>query len=75
MALFQATVLRTEHLQNGQVIEKGMTLQFSYFGIPWDGNGPGMKAINDAFYRIYGIDLQANFALNPGYIEVKEVKL
>jgi len=74
MALFKATITRTQGLQGGQIIEKGMSVQFSYFGIPWDGNGPGTQAINDAFLRVYGIDLKANFALSPGYVSVEKVR-
>lgn len=51
-----------------------MTLQFTHFGIPWDGNGQGTEAINNAFLRVYGIDLKANFALNPGFVNVEEVR-
>ena len=74
MALYKATIKRTERLPDGSMLEKGMSLQFSHFGMVWDGNGPGMQALNDAFLRIYGIDLRANFALNLGFVEVKEVK-
>lgn len=74
MALYIATITKTERLPDGSIIEKGMTLQFTHFGIPWDGNGPGTEAINNAFLRVYGIDLKANFALNPGFVSVEEVR-
>lgn len=51
-----------------------MTLQYSHINFPWDGNGPGTEAINNAFLRVYGIDLKANFALNPGFVSVEEVR-
>ena len=74
MALFKATITRTQGLQGSQIIEKGMSVQFSYFGIPWDGNGPGTEAINNAFLRVYGINLKTNHALNPGFVSVEEVR-
>jgi len=74
MALFKATITRTQGLQGSQIIEKGMSVQFSYFGIPWDGNGPGTQAINDAFLRVYGIDLKAHQVLNPGFVSIEEVR-
>jgi len=74
MALYKATITKTERLPDGSIIEKGMTLQFSHFGIPWDGNGPGTMAINNAFLRVYGIDLKANFALSPGFVSVEKIE-
>ena len=74
MALYKATITKTDRLPNGSIIEKGMTLQFTHFCIPWDGNGPGTEAINNAFLRVYGIDLKANFDLNPGFVSVEEVR-
>jgi len=74
MALYKATITRTERLPNGSIIEKGMTLQYSHINFPWDGNGPGTEAINNAFLRVYGIDLKVNFALNPGFVSVEEVR-
>lgn len=74
MGLFKATIIRTQNLGNNIVIEKGMSVQFSLMGIPWDGNGPGMKAINDAFLRVYGIDLKTGNVLSPGFVLVEEVK-
>lgn len=74
MALYKATITKTERLPDGSIIEKGMTLKFTHFGIPWDGNGPGAEAINNAFHRVYGINLKTNYALNPGFVSVEEVK-
>jgi len=34
MALYKAIITKTEHLPEGSIIEKGMTLQFSLIGIP-----------------------------------------
>ena len=74
MALFKATITRTERLPDGNILEKGMTLQYSYIGVfPWDGNGPGTEAINNAFLRVFGIDLKANFALHPGMVNVEKI--
>lgn len=73
MPLYKATVKITQPLPDGSLLEKGMSVQFSYIGVVWDGNGPGTQAINDAFLRVYGIDLKTNFALHPGYIEVERV--
>ena len=74
MALYRATITKTERLPDGSIIEKGVTLQYSHINFPWDGNGPGTEAINNAFLRVYGIDLKANFALNPGFVSVEEVR-
>lgn len=74
MALYKATITRTELLPDGSVIEKGMTLQYSHISFPWDGNGPGTEAINSAFLRVFGIDLKTNHALHPGLVKVEEVK-
>lgn len=74
MALYKATITKTERLPDGSIIEKGMTLQYSHINFPWDGNGPGTEAINNAFLRVYGIDLKGNFALNPGFVSVEEVR-
>lgn len=73
MALYKARIIRTQNLGNNQLIEKDMEVQFSYFGHPWDG-GAGPKAINDAFLRVYGIDLKANNVLGPGFVEVEKIK-
>lgn len=74
MALYKATITKTERLPDGSIIEKGMTLQYSHINFPWDGNGLGTEAINNAFLRVYGIDLKANFVLNPGFVSVEEIK-
>lgn len=74
MALYKATITKTERLPDGSIIEKGMTLQFTHFGIPWDGNGPETEAINNAFLRVYGINLKTNYVLNPGFVNVEEVR-
>ncbi len=74
MALYKATITKTERLPDGSIIEKGMTLQYSHINFPWDGNGPGTEAINNAFLRVYGIDLKANFVLSPGFVSVEEVR-
>lgn len=73
MALYKATITKTQGLERNLIIEKGMSVQFSLVGIPWDGNGPGTQAINDAFLRIYGIDLKTNQVLNPGFVLVEKI--
>lgn len=72
MPLYKAIATKTQGLSNHQLLQKGMEVTFSHIGYPWsDTNG---KPINDAFLRMYGIDLRANGVLSPGFIEVKEVK-
>lgn len=73
MALYKATITKTQNLGNGVLIEKGMSVQFPLIGITWDG-GSGTKAINDAFLRAYGIDLKAGNVLSPGFVSIEEVK-
>ncbi|WP_430613393.1 DUF6140 family protein [Flavobacterium sp. JP2137] len=72
MGLYKVTVIRKVALVNQQVIENGMEVSFSSFIPPWsDNNG---KPINDAFMRVYGIDLKAHNVLSPGFLEVTEIK-
>lgn len=74
MALYKATITRTERLPDGSIIEKGMTVQYSHINFPWDGNGPGTEAINNAFLRVYGINLKTNHVLSPGFVNVEKVR-
>ena len=73
MALYKATITKTQNLGNGVLIEKGMSVHFPLIGIPWNG-GTGTKAINDAFLRVYGIDLKARHVLSPGFVSIEDVK-
>ena len=34
MALYRATITKTERLPDGSIIEKGMTLQYSHINFP-----------------------------------------
>ncbi|WCM42111.1 DUF6140 family protein [Flavobacterium sp. CBA20B-1] len=74
MALYKATITKTERLPDGSIIEKGMTVQYSHINFPWDGNGLGTEAINNAFLRVYGINLKTNHALSPGFVNVEKVE-
>lgn len=71
MALYQATVKLSQSLSHGQVLEKGMRVTFSSFAPPWSVQG-GMP-INEAYLRVFGIDLKANQVLGPGFIEVIQI--
>lgn len=70
MALYQATISKT-HNTGPFLIEKGMQVQFVSFAPPWSVEGG--KPINDAFLRVFGIDLKAGFVLSPGFVDVKEL--
>lgn len=70
MALYQATITTT-HNTGSFLIEKGMRVTFASFTPPWSVEGG--KLINDAFLRVYGIDLKAGFVLSPGFVEVVEI--
>jgi len=74
MALYKATITKTERLADGSIIEKGMTVQYSHINFPWDGNGPGTEAISNAFLRVYGINLKTNHVLSPGFVNVEKVR-
>lgn len=71
MALYRATVLRT-HKEGDVYIEKGMEVSFASFTPPWMVNQG--QPIQEAFMRVYGVDLKKGFVCSPGFIEVVEVK-
>lgn len=72
MPLFQITVKRTTYT-NGVRLEPGMSVQISSpsFSNPVITNG-GIP-VQDAFMRIYGIDLKKAGALNMMYLEVEQI--
>ena len=71
MAFYRATITQKRGLHGGQFIEKGMSVTFPCIGNPWSHNQG--NDINQAFIRIYGIDLKAHGMLNRTIVEVKEV--
>ncbi|SFI85270.1 DUF6140 family protein [Myroides guanonis] len=70
MARYQATISKT-HNTGTFLIEKGMQVDFVSFTPPWSVEGG--KPINDAFLRVYGIDLKAGYVLSPGFVDVMEL--
>lgn len=71
MARYRATVVRT-HKEGEMYIEKGMSVEFASFTPPWMVEQG--KPIQEAFLRVYGVDLKKGFACSPGFIEVIEIK-
>lgn len=72
MPLYKATITQKRRLHGGVFIEPGMTLNFPCVGNPWSHNKA--NEINNAFIRVYGIDLKAGNVLSPGFVLVEEVK-
>ena len=66
-----ACLCKNQGLANKQPIQKGMEVTFSHIGYSWSDTN--YTPINDAFLRIYGIDLRSNGVLSPGFIEIKEI--
>lgn len=72
MALYKATITQKRGLQGGVFIEPGMTVTFPCVGNPWTINQG--NDINQAFIRIYGIDLKKLGVLNRLIVNVEEVR-
>jgi len=71
MALFKVTVKRSG-VTNGLRLEKGMSVDIpSRYTNPLTTNGG--HEVQDAFKRIYGIDLKKANCLSPAYLEVEKI--
>lgn len=70
MARYSATVVRT-HKEGDMYIEKGMQVEFVSFTPPWSVDLG--QPVQDAFLRVYGVDLKKGNSCNPGFISVKEI--
>ena len=72
MPIFRITVKQMKNV-NGIRIEKGMSVDVvsSSFSNPISTNGG--QCVNDAFLRIYGIDLKKVGALNQSYLESEQI--
>lgn len=67
MSLFIITV-KMSKLFHGMLLEKGMTATVrTPYANPFQNGG---QAINDAFTRLYGIDLRSMGALNRAFLKV-----
>lgn len=72
MALFRATITQKRGLHGGQFIEPGMIVTFPCIGNPWAINQG--NDINNAFIRVFGIDLKKHGMLNRTIVNVEEVR-
>lgn len=71
MALFKATIRRSGTI-NGVRIEQGMSVNFpSMSSSPLLTNGG--KEVNEAFLRVYGIDMKQKGLLNSSNVEVVKI--
>lgn len=72
MPKFNVT-MKQSGFKNGIAFEKGMTVEIiTQFPTNPVIHNQG-KAVNDAFLRIYGIDLKATGLLNLSYLEVTQL--
>ena len=73
MALYKITLKNSGH-SNGIPFEKGMTVQVvtPVTTNPVLSNGGGI--VQDAFMRIYGLDIKKAGLMSTGYLDVKLVK-
>ena len=72
MPLFRVTV-KSMKVGNGLRIEKGMSVEVisNSFSNPVVTNGG--QLVNDAFMRIYGVDMKKLGALNMAYLDVQRI--
>ena len=71
MALFKITV-KNSGTVNGIRLEKGMSVEVaSTYSNPVSTNG-GLE-VQDAFMRIYGIDLKKACRLSTSYLDVRKI--
>lgn len=71
--LYRITVKQNKYA-NGIRVEKGMTVEVVTPTLMNPLMTNGGAQVNDAFMRIYGIDLKKAGALNLAYLDVKPVK-
>ena len=72
MPLYRVTVKQMK-VSNGLRIEKGMTADVVTNSISNPVVTNGGQLVNDAFMRLYGIDLKKLGALNMVYLDVNRV--
>lgn len=72
MPLYRITVKQMK-VSNGQRIEKGMTADVVTNTISNPVVTNGGQLVNDAFMRLYGIDLKKLGALNMVYLDVNRI--
>lgn len=71
MALFKVTV-KSSRVSNGIRLEKGMSVDIpSKYSNPLTTNGG--HEVQDAFMRIYGIDLKKAACLSSAYLDVQKI--
>ena len=72
MPLFRVTV-KQQKVSNGERIERGMSVDVvsNSFSNPVSTNGG--QPVQDAFMRIYGVDLKKMGALNMVYLDVQRI--
>lgn len=71
MALFTATI-KTTRVVNGERLEKGMNVEFSFQGAPLSSRD-GQQKIIDAFQNKYGVDLKKANSVSSAYILVEKI--
>lgn len=72
MPLFKVTV-KTLKVSNGLRIEKGMSVDVVSNSMSNPVVTNGGEIVNDAFKRIYGIDIKKLGALNMAYLDVQRI--
>lgn len=72
MPLFRVTV-KTMKINNGIRIEKGMSVDVISNSLSNPVLTNGGQSVNDAFMRIYGVDMKKLGALNMAYLDVQRV--
>ena len=72
MALFQITT-KNHKMTNGICIEPGMSVQLATQSMQNPVTVNGGQAVADAFYRLYGIDIQKAGCLNMVDLQVDRI--
>lgn len=72
MPLFRVTVKQPK-ISNGLRIERGMAADVVSNSLSNPVSTNGGQIVNDAFMRIYGIDLKKMGALNMIYLDVQRI--
>ena len=72
MPLYRVTVKQMK-VANGLRIERGMTADVVTNSISNPVVTNGGQLVNDAFMRLYGVDLKKLGALNMVYLDVKQI--
>lgn len=66
-------IVKQPKLSNGLRIERGMSVDVVTNSISNPVSTNGGQTVNDAFMRIYGIDLKKIGALNMIYLDVQRI--